>query len=142
MIEMSYREFARGFCKLKDSNEEIRVVGRGGVVIGTWISGMSDNVGHSEESEEVEVVGQRKEMSDIGLSDKREKFAELKKMFEGGAKVHYAKEEEVEAVKCIKCKKNDAVWAGEIWEDGEEIKVSLCDFCIKGVQNKRSFKKI
>ena len=69
MIEISYREFQRGFCKLKDGNEEIRVVGKGGVVVGIWTPGsveMADGREENDEEEDEEKFpdSHKKELSD------------------------------------------------------------------------------
>ncbi len=111
MIEMSYREFQRGFCKVKDMNEEIRVIGKHGVVIGTWRSGcLTNEVGHAEENEnygvrimakeglsdrksvlnpqimsdKIDIIGQGVKLPLRQTSEKREKLNSLKKLFDEG----------------------------------------------------------
>lgn len=42
---------------------------------------------------------------------------------------------------CLRCKKKEAKFVGEIWEDGEEHRVPLCGYCSQ-VYPKRSIKPL
>lgn len=134
MIEIKYREFQRRFCELR--GEEMTVYGKGGEVIGRWTPGvkMGSDVGHAEEGEETGVVGQVSS-SLPDKDEKREKFEELKKRFEG--KLEDEEVEEREVVKeeyCGKCKNKGVVgyWNGYNDVLGEEIlNMPVCSRCAK-----------
>lgn len=134
MIEIKYREFQRRFCELR--GEEMMVYGKGGEVIGRWTPGvkMGSDVGHAEESGEEEFVGQEVEkVSD--MDEKRKKFEELKKRFEGKLEAEEVEEREVvKEESCGKCKNKGVVgyWNGYNDVLGEEIlNMPVCSRCAK-----------
>ncbi len=116
MIDINYREFWRNFGKYKGSLEMIQVIGRGGVIYGTYVpAGAEWKAG--------EIF--RKEEDEEGVPDvEGNTFAELRKKFDnrmerGVEEIVSDDPEEAGNVKRIM----------ESFEEAEEK--PRCDFCIR-----------
>lgn len=129
MKEISYREFQRGFCKLKEERVSLRVIGKGGVILGEWIPGVDIK---SEAIEKDIVPSESNKTLDL---EQLQESAESYSLNESGVLAFTPPQ-------CIKHPNLQALWRGKIWEDGEEVEVVVCGYCYKTIQNKKSFKQI
>lgn len=127
MKDVPYREFQLRFAQHKDSLEELRICGKGGVIVGYYNSALLNKSVKQEEPQE-EALNE-----EVLNRSKEEKITDLRKMFDTRSQ---------EGELCTQCKKGCAEYRGEHWEDGEAHEVKLCQTCYGKYPSKKNFKKI
>jgi len=157
MIQITYREFQRGFCKLRNLKEVIEIVGKGGVVIGHYVSAVSDrqpSTVSDTTANEVLYGKKRFKATEFGLAvinkDGTHTLIDAATKSHGVRQLAANNDNEVkvdqnsdgvrqQAIKCTKCPKKDATHSGTVWYEGEEMKVNACQTCYNSQPSKKSF---
>jgi hypothetical protein len=150
MKEIRYREFIRGFGKVRDGFEKVKVIGKGGVLVGVWTPAGVEDVRHAEASPKV-VVSDK-------VSDKKEVFKKLMGEIDIRAMANMPPltgvpqdlpaapegwepgvlmDEEVPVMElfmelCMKCGKEEVAWKGVNYEvDPDGVAMRICGKCYR-----------
>lgn len=134
MRKISYRDFQRGFCRLKD--EALTVVAKNDRVLGRWFPSEVD-------LKEIEEAVSPVPIAPAPLIVNQEFIDNLKKANE--MRKNGLETSDIENSHDLVCTihpRRPALYSGKVWNDGEEVEVFLCNFCFASQSNKKQFKKL